>query len=174
METKDNFVKVPKFSKKLIPVIAAIALLSVGLVAAYGGGFGFGGGMTDEERTVIQTAVENNDYNSWKTAMESQLTEEKFNQMQQRHAGMQEHRAAVEAALEAGDYTAWKTAVGSDGREAKMAEVVTEENFATFVKMHEAQKSGDSETAKVLAQELGLPEGGCGMKSGGFGRYKRF
>jgi len=64
-----------------------------------------------------------------------------------------ERRTAIEAALEAGDYDAWKELMGGKGR---VSEVVTEENFTTFVAMHEAVENGDFEKAKELRKELGL------------------
>lgn len=90
-------------------VFSVIALLGVGMVAAFP--FGFGKGqmaqdLTEEEQTEmkafqdsLQTAIENEDFDSWKSLMESQLTEENFNKMiemrqqqEERHTGMQEFR----------------------------------------------------------------------------------
>lgn len=84
-----------------------------------------------------------------------------------------EQHEAVEAALEAGDYEAWKELHGDRGR---IASVVTEENFATFVEMHEAMEDGDMEKAQELRTELGLgvrPQDGSGNRGGmGDGRGK--
>jgi len=76
-----------------------IAMLGIGFAAAHQGGFGFAksSDITDEDkaewqahREDIKEAIENNDYEAWKTLMESELTEEKFSKIVERHAGMQE------------------------------------------------------------------------------------
>lgn len=69
---------------------------------------------------------------------------------------------AVEAALEAGDYDAWKALMGDRGP----AQVVTEENFSTFVDLHNAMEAGDTAKAEELRAELGLGAGaGLGRRS---------
>lgn len=87
-----------------------IAMLGIGLIAA--NPFGFGKGtisqeLTEEEQTEmqefhdsIQEAIEDNDYTAWKSLMESQLTQENFNALVERHATMQEQRAEREAYCE--------------------------------------------------------------------------
>lgn len=70
------------------------------------------------------------------------------------------HQAA-EQAIEAQDYQAWVTAMGQDN---PMTQNITADNFAEFVKMHQAMKDGDFETAQSIAQELGLPKFGMGMR----------
>ncbi len=156
--------------KNAIPMFAALVVLGLfgaTLVAAYQNGMI--GGMTDGERGAIQTAIENNDYGAWKTAVESTLTEERFNEMQARRAEMDERRAAIDAAFEARDYGAWVEAMSENdnGRGNRMAEFVTEENFSLFAEMHEAMQSGDFEKAEEIRAELGLPEGPSGCMGGG-------
>ncbi|OIO63900.1 hypothetical protein AUJ83_00490 [Candidatus Woesearchaeota archaeon CG1_02_33_12] len=147
-----------------------VALL---LVSLAGSVFAFSGRGFGNEET--RQAIESGDYETWKEAMTSQLTEERFNQMKENHnqmaekkAGMQEQRESVEAAIEAEDYDAWVLAVETCPRENKFAETVTEENFKTFVAMHNAMQDKDFETAKALAEELGLekPEGKMGGRFG--------
>ena len=74
--------------------VIIVAILGVGFVAAYnighfGGGFGIVGNsknMTQSQiqqmkdfNTQVQTAIKNNDFATWKSLMESQLTQSNFN-----------------------------------------------------------------------------------------------
>lgn len=65
----------------------------------------------------------------------------------------EERHEAMEEVLEDGDYEAWKELMGDRGR---VASVVTEENFETFVEMHEAMEDGLVERAQELREDLGL------------------
>jgi hypothetical protein len=51
------------------------------------------------------------------------------------------------------NYEAWKELMGDRGR---ITQVVTKDNFDTFVKMHEAMEDGDYEKAAEYRKELGL------------------
>ena len=64
-----------------------------------------------------------------------------------------EHREAMQAVLEAGDYQAFLELVG----DKPISEIITENNFARFIEMHELMETGDREGAKAIAEELGLP-----------------
>ncbi|MBP9749917.1 MAG: hypothetical protein KBD21_04255 [Candidatus Pacebacteria bacterium] len=80
-----------------------------------------------------------------------------------------EQHEAMEEAMKAGDYDAWKELHGNRGR---ISQVVTEENFDTFVAMHEAMEAGDTAKAQELRTELGLgvrSQDGMGNR-GGMGR----
>ena len=75
----------------------------------------------------------------------------------------EEHRAQMDELLQPGNYQAWKTAVESLVQDKQnitspKLDFVTEENFDRFVEMHNLMKSGDFEGAKVIADELGLPQ----------------
>ena len=90
-------------------VLASMALILIGSVSAFGG-LGFGQNGDAEEMQAfhedVQTAIENNDYEAWKSLMESQLTEEQFNSMVERHSQMQEVkeiREQMREARESGD-----------------------------------------------------------------------
>ena len=85
---------------------------------------------------------------------------------QQFQEDMQTYHDAVEAAVEAGDYSAWKDAMADRPQPPRMEDVVTEDNWDTFVAMHQAMEDGDYETAQSLREELGL---GNGRMGGGFG-----
>lgn len=120
--------------------------------------------------TAIKEAIKNDDYEAYMTALEeswkaykARITEEKFNelvkhqkQMEETRAAMQEKMGKIQQALENKDYSAWKEAIGDSPHEAKLAEVITEENFNTYVEMQKAMQTHDFEKANQLAQELGL------------------
>lgn len=159
-----------KNNKNALPIVAVfaiVALLGVTLVAAYPFG---SNGISNEDRDAMKAAIENKDYAAWKSLMESQITEERFNQIVEQNAKMQENMAQIKAAMDSGDYAAWKAAVAADGRNPKITQVITEDNFATFVKMQEARQTGDIETAKALAKELGLNVGMGQHRGRGFGK----
>ena len=85
-------------------VVVAIALLSISFVAAMP--FGRGPELSEEERAemeahreAVDAAIESNDYATWKTLMEEQiekmkagLTEERFEEVGERHTKMSEVR----------------------------------------------------------------------------------
>lgn len=154
--------------------LGVLALLLVGIVAVSAIAMPFG--RSDDS---VRNAIEAGDYAAWQEAVEAQhqqmmseMTEEKFNEMVEKHAAMDEKRAdasreALQTAIEALDYDAWKEAVG----DRPIAETITEDNFSTFVAMHDALQDHDFETAKQLGDELGIegPEmrGGRGMPGQG-------
>ena len=147
-------------NKKGILVLAGI--LVVGLLA-------FGAFAMPFENGKVKDALEANDFASWKEAMMSGLTEERFEEMRNMHENKGQMQEEMELAI-AGGYSAFLELMESHPHGEKMLEVVTEENFDVFVQMHEARSSGDHETAKTLADELGLekPKGkfGKGMHKG--------
>jgi hypothetical protein len=73
--------------------VVIIAVFGVGLAAAYNGQFGIGfekilnpRNLTQEKiqqmkdfNSQVQTAIKNNDFATWKSLMESQLTQDNFN-----------------------------------------------------------------------------------------------
>ena len=80
------------------------------------------------------------------------------NYSEERHADMQD-------AFDGLDYAAWVTLMTADGRHSRVVDVVTADNFETFVEAHEAGKSGDVEKVARLRAELGL-KNGMGSKDG--------
>ncbi len=67
----------------------------------------------------------------------------------------------VQSAFANRDYAAFVAAVTSeDGALPKHFEGITADNFDRYADMHEAMQSKDFETAKAIAEELGLPERG--------------
>ena len=82
----------------------------------------------------------------------------------------EERHEAMETAFDQPNYQAWYALMTEEGRHPRVVDVVTESNFATFVKAHEAGESGDDETAAILRAELGL-NNGQGLRDGtGFGQ----
>lgn len=79
-----------------------------------------------------------------------------------------ERHAAMEEAFENTDYFAWLELMQSveHPHQARVLEVVTEENFALFAKMHEAMEDGDFETAQEIREELGFGQGKIGQGNG--------
>ena len=108
----------------------------------------------------IRTALSANDYESWKIAITETLTKEKFDQAVKKYQTKSSHREEMDSAIAEG-YTAWAKLV--EGK--PVADVITADNFDQLVKMHNAKKSGDYETAKEIADSLGLKKpgrkGGC-------------
>ncbi len=100
--------------KKILGIIAVsmIALLGVGMVAA----FSFGNriydpNLSEEEKAEMQAfrenvnqAIEDKDFEAWKTIKESKLTEENFNMISEKHKIRSEMKEAIAEAKEAGDW----------------------------------------------------------------------
>ncbi len=79
----------------------------------------------------------------------------------------EERHDAIEDALESNDYDAWYDLMTEDGRHPGIVDVVTEDNFETFVQAHDAMEDGDQDTASALRTELGIGEGnGLGHRQG--------
>ena len=149
--------------------ISKLGILVLFLVALVGSAFAFPGGFGNED---VKAAVEANDYEAWKEAVTNGLTEERFNKAVERYekisekrAEMEEIKAEIDAAMDEG-YGAWVEAIEGRPRAEKLLDIIDEDNFETFVAMHDAKESGDIETAKELADELGLK--GIGKKKGHF------
>lgn len=99
--------------------LAIVAILGVSMISAFGFGKSFNADLTEEEKTELQeqreamkTAIENNDFETWKslmeqriTKMQSQLTEENFNKIVKRHEKMSEIKSAVQESRETGDWS---------------------------------------------------------------------
>ena len=146
--------------------VLAIGIMLTGTVAAFGG-------FKDED---VIDALESDDYDAWRIAMQDGLTEERFDQMQERYAkGAEdkEYRDAMKAEIEEGDYEGWLEVIDSMDRIPRMAEnILDEEDFNTLVELHEARTIGDLESAKALAEELGLEPMMRGRSGRGMGHPK--
>jgi hypothetical protein len=140
--------------------IAKFGVAALVLAVFIGSAFAFGGFGNQTARE----ALEKGDYQGWKEAITAGLTEERFDQMHQRFTERQQEREEMEAAMDEG-YESWKAFMEEHPRN-HMIDLITEENFDTYVAMYQAKKDGDFEKAKELAQELGL-ENHCMGKFGG-------
>lgn len=128
--------------------VAGIFALAVCIVAA-SGAYAFGGLPGLQGNDAAKQALESKDYAAFVEAMAPQVSEEMFNRM----AEQAESEAAIEAALESGDYEAWVAAIES---RSKITDFITADNFADYVVLHNAKESGDFETARSLAEGLGI------------------
>ena len=100
--------------------IAIIAVLGISMVAARGfSGFGFAQNLTADEKVklqeqhqAIQKAILEGDYATWKslmeeriTKMQSQISEENFNALREKHQKMSEFRTAMQEARDSGNFS---------------------------------------------------------------------
>jgi len=112
-----------KKQKIAITALLIFTIIGVGFVSAFPMGFGgfFNKDLTAEElKTMVEEnqkmtqAIENGDYDTWKTLMEeriekmkSELTEENFNQIVENHNQMKERmeiEQQIREAIQNGDY----------------------------------------------------------------------
>lgn len=87
--------------KYTIGVFAVLLIALVAGVSAYG--FGMGNGMNQDDKDALMTAVENKDFETWKTLMQNQITEDKFNEIVDMHAQMDQVRDLRDQMREARD-----------------------------------------------------------------------
>ncbi len=80
---------------------------------------------------------------------------------------MKQHREDVKTAVENGDYDAWYALMSENERAGDILEIINEDNFHLLGEMHEARENGDFETAKTIADELGLKRPMKGKFRGG-------
>jgi hypothetical protein len=85
-------------------IFSIVAILGIGFVAS----FPFGNGqinqnLSDEEQSEmiafhnsVQNAIENNDFDGWKSLMESRLTEENFNRIVEMHKERETNREEMQ------------------------------------------------------------------------------
>ncbi len=99
-----------KNTTKAFVAFGIISLLAVSLVAASGFMWGEDREAMQANQESMRTAVENNDYSAWETAMrerirvmEEQITEENFEAVKARHAEREEFRTQMENAKATGD-----------------------------------------------------------------------
>lgn len=126
-----------------LAIFGIFGLLIVGLVASTGvvSALGFGSMEKNpelqEHRQEIVQAIEDNDFDTWKSAIEDSLTEEHFEMLVERHENFAEHkdmRFATRDAIMDGDYDAYLEAVEELG---VTEHVITEEDFNNLVEMHQ-------------------------------------
>ena len=137
-----------------------------------------------EAQAQIKEAVANGDYETFKSLVSEMpngekkletMTEEKFNEMNERHlnrANLQENREEVRNAVANGDYEAWKVLVAEMPNGSEMLEKINESNFGKLTEAHNLMEEGRAkmEEARAIMNELGLErpqmKGGSGNKMG--------
>ena len=83
----------------------------------------------------------------------------------------EERHEAIQQTFENLDYDSWKDLMAENNKASRIMQIVTEENFATFVEAHNAAIAGDFDKANELRASLGLnngqgPKDGTGFKAG--------
>ena len=134
----------------ILALMIAGVLASVGIASAFGGGFA-----NEKQRSAIKKAIEENNFEAWKTAMTEILTQENFNKLVERNKAMAERRNlqnAVKQAIADGDYNAYKQAF--ENLKGSM-QVMSENDFNAMVERYKA----------------GELVGGFGFPGRGFGRH---
>ena len=151
-----------KNKKVVIGSLVTILTLGAGLSSVYAfqvGHFGF----DKENKNKIKEAIENNDYEAWRSLMENRISEENFIEMRERHQNME----GTKEAIENNDYDAFVEAVKGSPMEERLGDKVTKDNFDKFVEMHNLREDGKYDEARVVGNELGLERlGGLGMRHG--------
>ena len=143
--------------------LLAIGLIVIGgLVAAFGPK---GLANTDD----LRQAIADGDFQTWKQLHQEQLTENNFAQEQERyqeHQGMMQERENIQATIEAGDYETYSELVLELHPDATL---ISEEDFATLVAMHDARQNGDMDTWQELHDDMDFAPGE--MARQGLGRF---
>ena len=167
--------------KNIIITGVAVALLSTTL-----GSTALAFGLDKQAQKELQNTIQNKDFAAFqKVAPErfqnmseerfAALTDKALKEKREMHGKMvkenntQMHQN-IQTALDANDYEAFLAAHGEMAD--TITEKITKENFADFVKMHELRKSGDTQAARALAEELGLPIMQKHMKGKFMGKMK--
>jgi len=113
-------------------IIYLLALMTIGLIACAGLATAFGLGFVNEEqKSTIKQAIEDNNFEAWKSAIIETLTQENFDKLVERHKVISERmklQNAVRQSIEAGDYDAYKEAV-----ENLSSYILSEEQFNAMV-----------------------------------------
>lgn len=149
--------------KKFVGIMALLAiglLLTGGIVSA----FGPNGFANDDE---MRQAIDNGDFQTWKSLHEEKLTESEFAKVQERHQERENRmlgREDLRDAIESNDYEAYSQAVLEIDSNAI---VMSEEDFAMLVEMHRARLDGDMDKWSELRDEIDVLPGE--MQNRGFG-----
>lgn len=98
-------------------ILAIVAVLGISLVVAYpfgGNSFGFHE-FSEEHRELMNSIIENEDFEAWKSFMQDRITEENFNALIERHSEMGDNMEArhelmeiKREAMESGDFEKMK------------------------------------------------------------------
>jgi hypothetical protein len=163
-------------------------MIGKGIIMPFGN---FRGERLDSNDSV-RNAIENNDYDAYMAAIEAefdefkeQMTKDKFEEivnfqknMTLNKESMQKSMENIKDAIESDDYEAWAAAVNNTP-ERRLLDVITKDNFSTYLDMHKALESGNFSQAKELSDSLGLQTPNQGPQhfenenDRGMGRFKR-
>jgi hypothetical protein len=159
--------------KKIIGMLAiTIVVAAIGSVAAFGGRFS---GIDPQGMDNITKAIKANDFNSWKSAMSTQITEDNFNKlvqryqtMPQRHGNMtgkqgmmygkQALNSGMIQAIKNGSYTEWSAAI-VNSTSPLVSKITNADQFNILVQLYQAKQDGNNTKVMDLSQQLGLPAG---------------
>jgi hypothetical protein len=123
-----------------IAMFSMVLLSQVGSVSAFGFGNWFNHGTNSDEQESLQTAIKNEDYDSWKSIMDgiiermqSFITKDNFDKLVNQNneaEDMKEEQESLQTAIKDEDYDTWKSLM-----EAKL----TEEYFSNLVEKNNNQ-----------------------------------
>lgn len=140
-------------------MFGTMALVLIGLVAsgAFASPLGDYGKRMAHGSEAIKDALKDGDYDAYLNALEETdrgpMDEETFDERSARFQEMEEKRAEVTAAIESGDYETWLSVIEGSPMKDRLTDVITEDNFDTFVELHEANTDGDYETSKNVTND---------------------
>jgi len=132
--------------------------------------FGINSGNFTYNDSAITTALQNNDYSTYMSALDakwqaykSSITQDVFNKMVQdynnRTSQMQQRQAAnakIAQAIKDDSYTEWQQAISALPKAPSFASKINATNFDTYVQLYNAQQSKDWTTVKTLSTQLGI------------------
>lgn len=105
-----------------------------------------------QERSLIEAAIENGDYQAFSELQK--ISQEQFQEMSERKNIMKE----VKAAIDSKDYNAWVLAVAKLPNGDKLALIIDEEDFDTYLEINSAMANP---TMKGKGCEMGCGIGKC-------------
>ena len=137
-------------------IFAVLTLFVIGIVVATSAS-AFGFGWMQEDKEDIRQAINNKDFDAWKDAIQSRLTEENFNEFVARHKSISECRESrdlIRDAIDNEDYEAYLDVISEiEDCPHEMPEL-TEDEFNILLQIHDARQEGDMETIHELMDQL--------------------
>lgn len=147
--------------------VGVFALLAIGLLLSTATASAFGPRWFENSDELHQ-AIEDGDYDTWKELRVERLTEERFEEVQERHQERQERmqgEKSLREAIEDADYGAYSEAVLAIHPEAS---VISESDFEILVELHQARMSGDMDLVEELQDDIDFAPGMFGHGKGSF------
>ena len=135
-------------------IVALVAVLTLGLITA--GVSAFSIEEDFEGNTEVFQALKDGDYEAFMDAMDEDTFNEFRKVEKQFHKPRHRLNPEILEALDSEDYDTFVETLEGLEKIPKIFDGVTEENFDTYVALHQAMQDHDRETAKALADELGL------------------